>query len=188
MQADDDRSLKTISRENPDINACLTEMEKLSSSDNRISDRALAIVGGAIIEHALKSAITQKFIELSAADRKSIFSYEGSGPLSNLGSCILIGYALGLYGPETRGDLGSINEIRNGFAHSIEDVHFELPGVRRLCDKIQIVKSGKLMSFRETPVGKAAYAIAVAFYDFRFRVNIQSASGSAIKLAPPTLP
>lgn len=180
MAFDDQMSLKNISQLNLGINEAMTFLNRQRNLRTYASDRTVAIVGGALMEHAVRIQIESKLIKLEAKDKKALFSFEEKGPLADLGSRILMGYALGCYGSVTRGDLILINRIRNGFAHAAETVHFGLPGVIALCDKLQ---TPEFRNVKRT--AKNAFISTVQGLVVRFRIKITS-TGLAIKWhAPP---
>jgi DNA-binding MltR family transcriptional regulator len=80
----------------------------------------MAVAG---LERSLERAIRSRLRRMKRADYQALF--EGSGPLSTMSGKILMGYALGLYGPQTRHDLEIFNEIRNAFAHAAHNLTFK---------------------------------------------------------------
>jgi DNA-binding MltR family transcriptional regulator len=89
--------------------------------------RGATLSAAAVIDEFLKRAIRTKLIELSNDEEKRLF--HGHGPISSLSSRIMMSYALGIFGPITRKDVNVIRDIRNRFAHTLEDLDFETPAI-----------------------------------------------------------
>ena len=81
------------------------------------SDRAVAIVGGALVEELLTRAL-KYFLRPDATSMEELFSF--SGPLGTFSAKIRMGYHLGCYGEEVRRDLDILRRIRNDFAHELQ--------------------------------------------------------------------
>ena len=99
------------------------------------SDRAAAITGVAYFEEILVLAITARLVDLSNTRKDALFNEE-KGPLNTFYARVLMGYALGLYGPKTFADLNKIRNIRNKFAHRPGISKFDHPTVSRLCNDL----------------------------------------------------
>lgn len=95
------------------------------------SDRAAAILIAADFENALKAEIEDEFVTLDTEIKNEIFT--NSGALSTFAAKINIGYALGLFGPETRKSLKVAKNIRNKFAHAAEPLTFADAKISKLC-------------------------------------------------------
>jgi hypothetical protein len=54
-------------------------------------------------------------------------------PLATLSARIDAGYALGIYGPDMKADLQTIQRIRNTFAHSRHHLDFSSPDIAKAC-------------------------------------------------------
>ena len=80
------------------------------------TDRAAAIVGGAIIEEALKLAL-----ERVVLGSRSFVSglFDSHGPFHTAGMRRDAAFALGFFGEHTRLDIKLIQKIRNTFAHDV---------------------------------------------------------------------
>jgi DNA-binding MltR family transcriptional regulator len=89
--------------------------------------RGATLSAAALIEEFLKTAIRSRLIELSVDEDKRLF--HGMGPISTLSSKIMVGYALGIFGSNTRRDLNAVRNIRNRFAHTLEDIDFDTPAI-----------------------------------------------------------
>jgi len=104
------------------------------------NDRATAIVGGTMVEAHLRNAILSRFHPLSNVRRDRLFT--GYGPLATFSAKIEIAAALGIFGQKTCTDIGAVKDIRNKFAHSLEDGpwSFQHPEIQKLCDKLYLVE------------------------------------------------
>jgi hypothetical protein len=99
------------------------------------SDRVAVISATAFLDDSLGVALRARFVPLGNGWADKIFSGSG-GPLSTLSSKIVIGYALGLYGPITRKDLDTIRNVRNSFAHTALPLDFSDAEIIEKCDKL----------------------------------------------------
>ena len=79
--------------------------------------RVVAIVGGALLDNILTTAILARMRPISSTMQEDLF--EGYGPLSTFSAKADVGYALGLYEEDVRKDLRTLNRIRNKFAHDL---------------------------------------------------------------------
>jgi hypothetical protein len=94
-------------------------------------DRAAAVVLGALAENSLAKLIRNK---MRADGIEELF--KPSGLLGDFAAKIQIGYALQLFGAQTRKDLNIIRHLRNQFAHSRMPIEFVTPVVKRCCDEL----------------------------------------------------
>jgi len=94
------------------------------------SDTVAAIVAGTILEGALETRLAGRMRRMSAKEHNELFH---SGPLRNFQPKIILGEALNLFGPNTALELKKLADIRNIFAHTVRDITFETPSVRKLC-------------------------------------------------------
>ncbi|HEY4029967.1 MAG TPA: hypothetical protein VGM25_06460 [Caulobacteraceae bacterium] len=128
-------NLKRVTRAEPTRDH-LEDLEKeLYTQGN---DRATAILYGTFVETSLRRLLETKIRDdLSSADRKKIWEYEG--PLGSFSPKTIMAYALRLIGPMSRGDLDLIRLLRNEFAHSRVSFNFATPEVADICARLQIV-------------------------------------------------
>lgn len=102
------------------------ENRKRLGWDRTLSDirdgnpRVAAILAGARVQSVLRQAILFNLVPLKSKEDDDLF--DRSGPLATFSAQIKIGYALGLYGTKVRHDLDVIRDIRNEFAHHLDDV------------------------------------------------------------------
>jgi len=86
-------------------------------------DRVAAIVAASLVEDSLRWALNGYLI-LNISDDEERALFENAGILSSFHAKILMGKALGLYGSVARGDLMTIKDIRNAFAHAPRRIDF----------------------------------------------------------------
>jgi hypothetical protein len=99
------------------------------------SDRIAAISATAFLDDSLGVALRARFIPMGNDWADKIFSGSGA-PMNTLSSKIMVGYALGLYGPMTRKDLDTIRNIRNYFAHTALPLDFGKEEIIEKCGKL----------------------------------------------------
>jgi hypothetical protein len=99
-------------------------------------DRAAAVILAALLEDALRDAILSRMVPLTEQKERQIFGPDS--PLGSLSAKIKVGFALGVYGPETRADLDTIRGIRNAFAHARRPIKFDTPEIAAECAKLRI--------------------------------------------------
>lgn len=81
------------------------------------SDRAVALVGGAVVEQCLHDAL---LVHLHKDKRLTDRLFHPSSALGSFAIKIDLGYLVGLYGDGARSELNLIRKIRNEFAHNLE--------------------------------------------------------------------
>jgi DNA-binding MltR family transcriptional regulator len=100
-----------------------------------------AIVGGAIIEHALERLIVSKLDKTGPELLGQLF--QNRGPLADFYSKLLIAEAFGIIGPRFAAELNSIRAVRNTFAHSKTLVTFDTPEVAKEVNALRSVSAVK---------------------------------------------
>lgn len=101
------------------------------------NDRAAVLTLVSLLEGALQKSLATKLIPDDKGKLEYMF---GSGaPLRDFSAKIKMGFALGVYGPNTRADLDSIREVRNSFAHTMSPIDFNTPEVENVCKRIVIL-------------------------------------------------
>lgn len=95
------------------------------------TDRGLAIIATALLEHHLAVAIEARLLPLSSKLKDNLFGSRGT--LSGFQSKIDMGFALGLYTKDAHRELDTIRKIRNRFAHTPIALSFhDDPELRKL--------------------------------------------------------
>lgn len=97
------------------------------------SDRVAAIMGGALVETALRRAIKAS---LQDPDDESALFYDQGAPFGTFHARIVAGKALGLYDAALALDLDLIRDIRNQFAHALLSIDFSNPHIAAACARI----------------------------------------------------
>jgi hypothetical protein len=94
-------------------------------------DRASAIVLGSLVEKAI-----EKLLRTNLRPQGINELFKHTGLLGDFSAKIQMGYALRLFGGQTRKDLNIIRTLRNQFAHSRRPIEFSTPVVKRCCDEL----------------------------------------------------
>jgi hypothetical protein len=97
------------------------------------SDRGAAVIAAAVLDDLLELLILERFIELGSERRESLFKRTGA-PLSSFSAKIEVSYALGVISNGIRLGLHLIRDVRNEFAHRIEQVTFDHPDVAKIIE------------------------------------------------------
>ena len=103
--------------------------------------RAAAIVGAAALEIQLERLLRKFLIDDKKEVDKLIDSDNPSAPLGNLSSKIRTCYCLGLIPRNEHDDLIKIKDIRNIFAHHINDCTFDESFVQKTVANFTIINS-----------------------------------------------
>ena len=165
--------LKKLSKEIPPEQDVLKLLRSLTSIDHHAADRAAAIVGGTLLEAALGTAIESKFVPLDRkTERPMLFDGEKNGPISTFSSRIRIGYALGLYGPETQEELECIKAVRNAFAHGAMRLKFQTPQISDICAQLTLFEKSSISEALWGSTPKDRYISTVAFIASRLKTNL----------------
>jgi DNA-binding MltR family transcriptional regulator len=102
------------------------------------SHRAVAVIGAAFLDDALRAALRASFIAASGSAERI---FEGLAPLNSMAARAMLAYCLGLFGKETYRDLESIKDIRNLFAHEHREIGFDSQEIANACRKLEIVRT-----------------------------------------------
>jgi hypothetical protein len=106
------------------------------------NDRALALLFGAFLEQALENGILSHCILMGQDEHQKLFGAPQEASVS-FDMKIRFGFALGIYGPDSRDDLTCIRHVRNTFAHAKTDVEFALTTISDVCDQIKYIDKMK---------------------------------------------
>jgi hypothetical protein len=101
-------------------------------------DRTAALVSASDLEGSIEQAISKRMRPLSTQEYNDLFF--GDSPLATFSAKIKLGYALRIYGSETRTELDLIRDVRNAFAHSRRAISFSIPEVADICDLLRSYK------------------------------------------------
>jgi hypothetical protein len=92
------------------------------------TDRGSAIIAAAVLGDLLNQLLTARLIKLGSDRHDSLFN-RTNAPLSSFSSKIEMCFAIGVLSNEARLALHLIRDIRNEFAHRIEQIQFDYPAV-----------------------------------------------------------
>jgi hypothetical protein len=100
------------------------------------SDRAVAVLMGAIVEDTLRSLVLSHMREdLNSEDRNRLFGPDGA--MGTFSTKTMLAYALKIIGPITRHDLDLLRTLRNEFAHSRRPLNFGVKEVADVCAELK---------------------------------------------------
>ena len=125
------QSLVFFSRGIPTPDEFTRAMRELYSG----SDRAAALVGGAILEMILTEAL-KVFLHHNKRITDDLF--RPSGACGAFATKIHLGFLTGLYGAVAHKDLTTVKDIRNAFAHSLAINDFNAQRIRSLTEKLTL--------------------------------------------------
>jgi hypothetical protein len=121
------------------------------------SDYPVAIMGAAIVERALETAILASFVPLTPDQHKRLFSFPANGPLADFDARIRVARALGLLGPKIESDLDIIRNVRNAFAHCPSLLGFDQDEIVEACRHLKVIKgvaTAEMAAARNTSKGR----------------------------------
>lgn len=108
----------------------------LEEEIKRSSDRAIGIIGGALVEERLTV-----FLQRNTRDDQGLWKERThpSGPFGSFAVKIDIAFMFGLISKEARRDMIKIKDIRNEFAHNFNIKDFENPRIKSKSMSIHLV-------------------------------------------------
>ena len=109
------------------------EVQRLGDVLVEGSDLTVALIGATFLEECLRSLLSSRF---KVGGTATSLLHPGRGPLGTFVARMDLAYCLGLIDKSTVAALRTIAEIRNTFAHSYVEGHFEQDDVGALCDKL----------------------------------------------------
>lgn len=107
---------------------------------NELSDRAAAIVGAVLLENCVDRALRQLLRDhKKSATRGSVHDemFQSGGPLGSFRARNDLAFMLGLYSAGVWGDIDTIRDIRNDFAHDLSITSFNSQSIRARCENIR---------------------------------------------------
>lgn len=111
--------------------------EALADTLTERNERSAVLISVSLLEGMLQKALITKLILPEKEGLNDLFG--STAPLRAFSAKIKMGFALGLYGPQTRADLDAIREVRNAFAHSMTPIDFDTPEIINVCNRIKIL-------------------------------------------------
>jgi hypothetical protein len=144
-----------------DIEVTLDQFTALFNEMQNTSDRVAAVSCAAWVDDTLSAALATQFVKMGKTWVDRIFDGP-TAPLGTLSAKIVIGYALGLFGPLTRADLEIIRAVRNDFAHTAGPILFTDPEIANKCNRLTTpirvgVGIGTAFALEDPPGPKALY-------------------------------
>lgn len=101
------------------------------------SDRAVAIVGAALVETRLEQALKSHFQQDAALLEKMFGS---SAPLGSFSAKIRLAFLMGLISKQFHKELENMKEIRNRFAHDLEANSFDDQSIADRCKNFKLIE------------------------------------------------
>jgi DNA-binding MltR family transcriptional regulator len=168
MPSDKPRTLREALKDIPTDDEQTRILIELGDSD--ISDEATVIVGGTILEIALRNAIIRHFRQgIVESENLKLFNFENNGPLADFSAKIKLAYALGIGKEETRDDLDKIRLIRNYFAHTPRIVSLSDAEVISIVNNLNVTKAATLLEIAGLN-DKQRYSYAISRYHYSLRL------------------
>jgi DNA-binding MltR family transcriptional regulator len=107
------------------------------SSLKEESDRGLVLLTATFLDNILFD-LFEYYLILDNIDLKKSILESSLSPLNSFSNKIKMSYCLGLIDKKQFNNLKFIKEVRNIFAHSLDDVNFNNKKIIELCKKIDI--------------------------------------------------
>jgi hypothetical protein len=123
-----------VSRGAPTPDEFRRAMSEISSG----SDRAVALVGGAILETTLTDTL-KVFLHRKKKITDDLF--RPSGACGAFATKIHLGFLIGLYGEDAHRELTIMKDIRNQFAHSLQINDFNTEKIRAWTANLKMCES-----------------------------------------------
>lgn len=148
--AHDDDSSRTLLTEA--LNQRIHRHRIFQVSKAMVREYGAAMLWHRWIDENLTSAIKSKLKPIKGPLER-LFKFPGG--LSTFSARMHLGSLLELYGPVTYGDLGIINDIRNGFAHpnpepkksgELEILGFDHPEISKMCKNLAYINARPLFT------------------------------------------
>jgi hypothetical protein len=131
-------ALRKLTSERPDTAAMWNTMLEFFPPREESDDRACALVLGAILEQSLELAILSHCVSMDENEKAKLFGPPEEAPVT-FDIKIRFGYALGIYGVDSRDDLVCIRHIRNVFAHTKAMITFNSEQIVDICDHLKFM-------------------------------------------------
>jgi hypothetical protein len=177
------KRLKQLAAEIPPDNAMHAHLAGLEKLD--YGDYPLAMMGASFVEKALEVAILSRLAPMNSEHRARLFEYAHGGPLCDLSSRIVLGRAMGLFGPHTFDDLHRIREVRNAFAHALWYITFATKEVADMCDEFHVTKRIVGAAGVAGSTSRVKFAHAVRFIAGALKTRIQAIGVAYHSPIPP---
>lgn len=110
------------------------EFETALQAMHKGTDRECAIMGSALVEEALATAIDA--VLLRKEDRAALYHDQGS-PFGTLSNKTIAAYAFGICDKAVTNQIHAIRGIRNQFSHALRPITFQTPSISKECAKLR---------------------------------------------------
>jgi hypothetical protein len=147
------KSLAHLSRQRPREDEIKRTVMELHAG----SDRVAAIMGSALVEDSLISAIGSVLHDDS---NKAALFYDQGAPFGTFKARIIAAHALGLFDSDMARDLDIIRDIRNQFAHALLSLSFENEDIAAACDRITYYEPADATDNREISAQRLRFETA----------------------------
>jgi DNA-binding MltR family transcriptional regulator len=137
------------------------------------NDRAVILVGGAMLENALEKAILSRLREPQTSTEDDVLFSE-RGILSTFSQKIWAAYFLKIIGPSVRRDIDLVRAIRNAAAHEMKTISFN--GTPEISSRCRELRAANEMLPPKTPPDFRELFIATVQF---FTANLILRSGDA---------
>jgi hypothetical protein len=134
LSNDDVAKLRALTHALPtrgDLRDSMTEMQNTG-------DRAAALIGGALLENAMKVAILNHMSPMKPEEEDRLFETK----LANFSDRVKRGRELGLFEEDIERLLHAMSRIRNAFAHAPIRLGFDTVPINKMCLSLPAIKSG----------------------------------------------
>jgi len=153
------------------------------------NDRAVILVGGALLENALEQAILSRLREPQTKAEADVLFSEG-GILKTFSEKIWTAYFLKVIGPSVRRDIDLIRSIRNAAAHDMKPISFD--GTAEIASRCRELNAAKetIPGKRTPPNLRDMFTFTVQFFTANLLLRSEDARAEiaeAIKSLAPYL-
>jgi DNA-binding MltR family transcriptional regulator len=137
--------------------------------------RGTVVLGHALIEDAVRSAIAHHMRPLNDGDFDQLF--RGTSPLASLSAMTRVAYAFKIIGAKTKNDIDRLREVRNAFAHAQAILTFES---KEVLEQLKLFECLKKMTENERSRmdGRRLFRTVIRFYLIYFLGKLNPDIGS----------
>jgi hypothetical protein len=145
------------------------------------SDRGFAIMAASFAETGLLWAILRRLPDGGPDVRSQTFEAAGA-PLASFSAKIIMGRALGVYGPVIAKELNQVRTLRNAFAHSLKPIDFSHPTIVRETAKLSLLGYSSALPQHDTPRNR--YKLATSYLYATLMVDAQQERAPIVTSLP----
>lgn len=132
------------------------------------SDRAVAIVGAALLNAHVEQLLTSFFVD-DRAEIEALLANDRS--LGTFGTRIRLAYLLGLISKDEHEDLWAVNQIDEAFSRELGDIAFVDEPVCGLCLELRMPNKVLLMGEQHTPRRMFVFGVALLLRQLALRIE-----------------